>query len=178
MDDPEGYVQTHRLQLLGELVNMVERWKASGMPLAKVHTRFNKKGWGNIIGGILEANGEPDFMINSDEAASEMDETRREFEELIGVLAIHPQGTWTAAELVDLALRNGLLESDLGVGTTRSQTTRMGIVAGRFVDQHFELDDGATATFRKTTSRRYTTYQVHIKSTETVASNPADLYER
>ncbi len=49
------------------------------MPLAKVQTRFNKKGWGNIIGGILEANGEPDFMIHADDAASEMDETRREF---------------------------------------------------------------------------------------------------
>ncbi len=44
---------------------MVERWKASGMPLAKIQTRFNKKGWGNIIGGILEANGEPDFMANA-----------------------------------------------------------------------------------------------------------------
>lgn len=178
MDDPEGYVQTHRLQLLGELVNMVERWKASGMPLAKVQTRFNKKGWGNIIGGILDANGEPDFMINAEDAACEMDETRREFEELIGVLALHPQGTWTAAELVDLAMRNGLLESDLGSGTSRSQTTRMGIVAGRFVDERFDLDDGSIATFRKTTTRRYTTYQVCLESTEAVTHDPADLYGR
>lgn len=48
------------------------------MPLAKVQTRFNKKGWGNIIGGILEANDEPDYGLNADDAASEMDDTRRE----------------------------------------------------------------------------------------------------
>ena len=52
IEDPEGFAQQNRLELLGELVGMVERWKASGMPLANVHTRFNKKGWGNIVGGI------------------------------------------------------------------------------------------------------------------------------
>ncbi len=62
MNDPEAYVQNHRQQLLSELVNMVERWKNAGMPLATTQTRFNKKSWGNIIGGILEANGEPDFL--------------------------------------------------------------------------------------------------------------------
>jgi hypothetical protein len=73
------YVQTHRQQLLSELVNMVERWRFAGMPLATTQTRFNKKNWGNIIGGILEANGEPDFLDNADEAAAAMDDTRREF---------------------------------------------------------------------------------------------------
>src|SRR4029077_5072894 len=29
--DPEAYVQQHRNELLGELIGMVERWKASGM---------------------------------------------------------------------------------------------------------------------------------------------------
>ena len=88
IEDPEGYAQQYRLELLGELVGMVERWKASGMPLVNVHTLFNKKGWGNIVGGILEASREPDFLDNAEEAAASMDETRREFSELVAILAI------------------------------------------------------------------------------------------
>ena len=53
--DPEGYAREHRLELLGELVGMVERWKAAGMPMARVNSRFNKRSWGNIVGGILAA---------------------------------------------------------------------------------------------------------------------------
>jgi hypothetical protein len=166
MDDPEGYVQTHRLQLLGELINMVERWKASGMPLAKVQTRFNKKGWGNIIGGILEANGEPDFMINADDAASEMDETRREFEELVTTLAKHPQGIWSSSELTDLANKNFVLQSELGDGTPRSQTTRMGKLAGRFVGERFKLDDGTYAVFKRIFNGQYNQYQVFVESAQ------------
>ena len=68
--DPEGYAQQHRCELLGELIGMVERWKAVGMPLANAHSRFNKRGWGNIVGGILNACGEPDFLANAEEAAT------------------------------------------------------------------------------------------------------------
>jgi hypothetical protein len=166
MDDPEAYVQTHRLQLLGELVNMVERWKASGMPLAKVQTRFNKKGWGNIIGGILEANGEPDFMDNADDAASEMDETRREFEELIAALVKHSQGNWTSSELTDLANKNFVLQAELGDGTPRSQSTRMGKLAGRFVNERFKLEDGSYAVFKRFFNGQCNQYQVFIESVQ------------
>ena len=47
---------------MGELIGLVERWKTGGMPPANVQTRFNKRGWGNIVGGILESHGEPDFF--------------------------------------------------------------------------------------------------------------------
>jgi hypothetical protein len=111
--DPEGYAQQHRLELLGELIGMVERWKANGMPRAKAHSRFNKRGWGNIVGGILDVAGEPDFLANAGEAAMLLDETRREFAELVGVLVEHPQGTWTASELAELCSRHGLLATVL-----------------------------------------------------------------
>ncbi len=175
MDDPEAYVQTHRLQLLGELVNMVERWKASGMPLAKIQTRFNKKGWGNIIGGILEANGEPDFMANAEDAASEMDDTRREFEELVTALAKHPQGIWSSSELTDLANKHFVLQSELGDGTPRSQTTRMGKLAGRFVGERFSLDDGTYAVFKRISGGRHTQYQVFLESSQRERSGHADV---
>ena len=43
---------TLRVELLAELCGMVERWKAAGRPQASVETRFNKKGWGRIVGGV------------------------------------------------------------------------------------------------------------------------------
>jgi len=164
MNDPEAYVQTHRQQLLSELVNMVERWKFAGMPLATTQTRFNKKNWGNIIGGILEANGEPDFLDNADEAAAAMDDTRREFSELVGLLAQHSKGTWTAAELTDLANEHFLLRSELGQGTPRSQCTRLGVLAGRYVDERFVMDDGAFAIFHRSDIGRKTLYHVSLEA--------------
>ncbi len=161
--DPEGYVQQHRLELLGELVGMVERWKAAGMPLATTHSRFNKRGWGNVVGGILEACGEPDFLANAEEAAAQLDETRREFSELISVLADHPQGVWTASELVELCGKHGLLSADLGGGSQRSLATKMGTLAGRFISEGFPLVDGRQAVFHRTQDRKGSSYRVCIE---------------
>ena len=62
-----------------------------------------------------------------------MDETRREFSELVAILTAQDNATWTAAELTDLANQHFLLRTELGDGTTRSQSTRMGVLAGRYV---------------------------------------------
>ncbi|MCI0333568.1 MAG: RepB family DNA primase [Planctomycetes bacterium] len=161
--DPEGYVQQHRNELLGELIGMVERWKASGMPMAKVHSRFNKRSWGNIVGGILETCGEPDFLANAEEAAALLDETRREFTELVGVLVEHPQGIWTAAELVELCSKHGLMAVDLGEGSPRSLSTKMGTLAGRFIEERFPLSDGRTAVFHRSDGRKGKLYRVSVE---------------
>jgi hypothetical protein len=163
IQDPEGYAETHRLELLGELIGMVERWKAVGMPMSNASSRFNKRGWASIVGGILEANGEPDFLVNAGEAASLLDDTQREFTELIAVLADHPQGLWTAAELVELCNKHGLLTGDLGTGSARSLATKMGTLVGRFVNDTFLLDDGRSAKFKRTDARKGNVYQVFIR---------------
>jgi hypothetical protein len=46
----------------GPLIGMVETWRAAGSPRSDALSRFNKKGWGTIVGGILTANGLPDFL--------------------------------------------------------------------------------------------------------------------
>ncbi len=160
--DPEGYATQYRVELLGELIGMVERWKAAGMPKANIHSRFNKRGWGPIIGGILEACGEPDFLANADEAAASLDETRREFTEMVGILVEHRQGTWSPADLVELCRKNGLLTNDLGEGSPRSQVTKLGTLAGRFVAECFELADGRHAEFHKAAGRKGALYRVAI----------------
>ena len=139
-------------------------WKQAGQPLAKTHSRFNKRGWGNIVGGVLNACGEPDFLANADEAATSLDESRREFAELVQVLAEHPKGTWTAAELVQHCLANQLLLSHLGEGSAKSKSTRFGVAAGRYVGDQFELTDGAVAVFHKSDGRKGSVYRIGIES--------------
>jgi len=160
--DPEGYAQERRLELLGELIGMVERWKAAGIPMATVHSRFNKRGWGNIIGGILAVAGEPDFLANAEEAATQLDDTRREFSELVSVMADHPQGIWTAAELKDLANKHDLLKLELGEGSARSQATRMGFITGRYVCERFELGGERSAVFHRSENNKGKLYRVQI----------------
>ncbi|GAA4440255.1 hypothetical protein [Bremerella cremea] len=160
--DPEGFAQEHRLELLGELIGMVERWKASGMPPATTHSRFNKRGWGNIVGGILEACGEPDFLANSEDAATQLDDTRREFSDLVEALADHPQGTWTPKELVEYCDKHSILQDELGDGTPRSKATKLGGLAGRYVAEQFDLEDGRVATFIRRQERKGNVYRVGI----------------
>jgi hypothetical protein len=161
--DPEGYAQQHRIELLGELIGMVERWREAGMPRVTTANRFNKRGWGDVVGGILMVNNEPDFLANAEEAATQLDETRREFAELVAVLVEHPQGTWTASELVGLCQRHGLLITDLGEGSSRSLATKMGTLAGRFVGKHFPVTDGHEAVFHRTADRKGNTYRVFVE---------------
>lgn len=164
--DPEGYAIQYRDEILAELCGMVERWKAAGMPLASTQSRFNKKGWGNIIGGILAANGEPDFLTNASEAAEQMDAARREFGELVEAMAKHPQGTWTSAELVSLAQQNGLLSEELGDKSARSKSTRMGVLTTRYVAERFELEGSAVATFRQRDGRKNTLHFVEVEGND------------
>ncbi|QEL20684.1 hypothetical protein [Limnoglobus roseus] len=158
--DPEDDLLRHRAEVLGELVGMVERWKAAGRPLAAARTRFERKQWGAIVGGILAADGRPDFLANAAEAAATLDATRQDFEALVDLLADEPQGTWTAGELVAYCRRHDLLGEDLGDGSARSQSTRMGCLAGRYVGERFPHRSGGVLVFRRSTDRNGATYRV------------------
>ena len=138
--DPEGYAIKHRPEILAELAGMVDRWIRVGRPLADVKTRFNKRGWGRTIGGVLQANGEPDFLTNQEQAASELDVTQREFTELVQVAMIH--GTpiiSAAAEWVRLAERHNSLAAELGEGSPRSKATKMGLLLGMNIGRTFRI---------------------------------------
>jgi hypothetical protein len=161
ISDPEGYAQEYRLDLLGELVGMVERWKAAGSPRAQAHSRFNKRGWGSIVGGILAVAGLRDFLANAEEAAAELDETRGDFTELVAIMIEHPQGIWTGAELAELAKKHQLLESGLGDGSPRSKATRLGRIAGRYVDERFVFGS-QVACFRRDDGRKGMIYRVEV----------------
>ncbi|HEY0983321.1 hypothetical protein [Schlesneria sp.] len=162
VNDPEGYALAHRRELLGELINMVQVWIAAGKPLADVSTRFNKRDWGKIVGGILHVNDEPDFLTNAEETAVALDGTRSEFNELVGILGDHPQGTWSPSELVDLCQGRGLLSADLGTGTPRSLSTKLGTIAGRYINERFRTDDGRIFQFLREKHRSGNSYRVAL----------------
>ena len=94
------------------------------MPLAQTDTRFNKLGWGNIVGGILAVCDEPDFLANAEEAAGDMDPVRREFGELVQAMFESPAGNWRGQELAKFAVENRVLLGQLGELSPRSQATR------------------------------------------------------
>lgn len=160
--DPEQFVRDHRIELLGELLGMVERWKASGKPLANVDTRFSKRGWGAIVGGVLQANNEPDFLANADEAAVALDETRREFAELVAVLARNPRGTWRALELAKQATKHRLLQDEIGDGSDHSKASKMGMIAGRYLEERFPLECGTLAYIERDEDRNGKFYRIGI----------------
>lgn len=174
LEDPEGFAEQHRVELLGELIGMTQVWIDAGRPLAAVNTRFNKRGWGSTIGGILAANRRHGFLDNADEAASDLDETRREFVELVAMLIDHQQGNWVAAELVTQCQKDGLLSNDLGNGTPKSLATKMGVIAGRFVNEEFTLPDGRVVAFRRDEGRKGKLYSVALIKNPSNAAHDDD----
>jgi hypothetical protein len=166
IDDPVEYAREYRVEILGELAGMVERWLAAGKPESKVANRFKTRGWGRIIGGILDVNGLPDFLGNAEVIAEEVDEIRREFAILVTLMADKPQGWMTPAQLVELAVRERLFESELQDRAPRSQATRLGILAGRFIEERFTIADGRIITFHKTEDRKGMKYSVSVLVTD------------
>lgn len=67
--NPLNYALEHRAEILGELFGLVERWKSLGRPLGTRRHRCDF--WAQIIGGILQACGFPEFLGNAAQAAAE-----------------------------------------------------------------------------------------------------------
>jgi len=67
--DPAAYAMQHRTEILGELAGMVIHWNQRGRPPGTARHRC--VAWAQVIGGILQANGFPEFLQNLDEAAAE-----------------------------------------------------------------------------------------------------------
>ena len=67
--NPIAYAKEHRAEILGELAGMIIHWNQEGRPVGEHCHR--RRQWAGIIGGILQANGLPEFLTNLDEAAGE-----------------------------------------------------------------------------------------------------------
>lgn len=67
--DPVRYAREHRQEILGELAGMVTRWNQMGRPEGDQNHRLTE--WAQTLGGIMSANGFPEFLSNLDSAAAE-----------------------------------------------------------------------------------------------------------
>ncbi len=67
--DPLRYAREHRQEILGELAGMVLRWNQAGRPEGQQNHRLTE--WVKTIGGIMSANGLPEFLTNLDSASAE-----------------------------------------------------------------------------------------------------------
>jgi len=130
--------------------------------LANATSRFNKRNWARIVGGILDVAGLPGFLANAEQAKAELDDTRRQFGELVELMVERPQPTWTATDLARLCGEQHLFEDQLDPHRPRSRATRMGLIAGAFDAEPFELADGRKVTFASDDGRKGTVYLVRI----------------
>jgi hypothetical protein len=65
---PLEYAIEYRAEILAELFGLVELWKSRGRPLGS--RRHRCEYWAQVIGGILEACGFPEFLGNATETAA------------------------------------------------------------------------------------------------------------
>jgi hypothetical protein len=159
--DPEGFVETYRTELLGELVGMVEAWKSQGRPMANVSSRFNKRDWGRIVGGVLDVSGARGFMTNFSDAQRSLDPVRVEFEALAQAIAADRSPPSTPSEWAERAVSLNLLTIEfVDSKSERSRSTRMGCVLSRFVGERLEIGDGRTVQVARRTKGNNSTYIV------------------
>lgn len=112
-EDPVEYARKHRSQILGELAGMVLYWNQRGRKPADRPHRLRK--WAEQIGGILEANGLPEFLTNLQQAANDFN---TELDE-VGALAeacLKAKQRWFSAadegQIQRLVLEHGAKPSD------------------------------------------------------------------
>lgn len=173
--NPEDYALQYRHEILGELLGMIERWRQAGRPEADVPSRFNKRGWGRVIGGILAHNGVHGFLANADEAANEFDGARRDFAELIKVMDREVGERFTPEQIAQLAIREKLLVDELGDKSHRSQVTKMGLQLKRYVAERFPLDAERSAVLTQHQERKGTQYSLKVESHPSTPVNMPNL---
>jgi hypothetical protein len=117
---------------------------------------------------ILEGKGvdEDSALANLDQAAREFDPVGADFAELVEVMADDPRSWWEPAALVSLAEIKDLFSVEFRSGSSRSKAIRMGKIAGRFVDERFDLGDSRTAILRKRSTQGHPGYAVEIEENE------------
>ncbi|QVL31726.1 hypothetical protein KIH39_23250 [Telmatocola sphagniphila] len=72
--DPMQFAREHRSEIISELMGMVIHWVQQGRPTGNGRHRFRV--WGQVISGIMEANGFHEFLANISEASEEFDSDR------------------------------------------------------------------------------------------------------
>jgi hypothetical protein len=167
--DPTAYAAAHRLEILGELAGMVQRWVERGRPAGPQRHRCRR--WAATIGGVLGVAGLGDhFLANVAEAEAAMDQglldlaTLAEHAVRKGEAELHvdagadpsgkgkPAGYWA-----EVAGEAGVLREKLAeCSSTKARATLVGTFLGGKVDRTVPVEVGDAprqATLRKREGR-------------------------
>jgi hypothetical protein len=114
------YLPANRDRIEAELRGMIERWRAEGMPLDReVQHPFTQ--WAQVVGGILRANGFPDFLANYDARKTLDDPVKR----ALALMGAARPGEWVrASEWAKLAVDLGVARAVLPEGDRDSEKGR------------------------------------------------------
>ncbi|MCB9833589.1 MAG: hypothetical protein H6807_14055 [Planctomycetes bacterium] len=175
--DPEEYAAEFREEILGELMGIVEDWKAAGMPEADV--KFRNPRWARAIGGMLEVTGIKGFLKNYAKESQAADLRRRALFEMGRMYETErlPVGGWIA-----IMERVGLTMEALGI-ETRSQSSQAQLSAlGKLMVEFSgttELigDDAVTLEAEDTGHARERLYRFVVERRGLPSTSIADLVE-
>jgi hypothetical protein len=155
--DPIKFAERYRTEILGELAGMVVFWNQRGRPRGT--KRHSLAEWAALIGGVLEANGLPEFLDNLAEAASEfnteldmlaalaevaMSEFRGEFVHLGETQPDRDFGCH-AGNWEPLFRRANVLTDELVSGSARAKATRIGRFLGQHRDREVPIEQSGLA---------------------------------
>lgn len=186
---PIYYARQYRSEILGELAGMVYRWVAAGCTPGQQPHRMER--WAAQVGGIMAANGLPEFLANLEEAAAAFDNGRGELASLVEKV-MHDEshgpfvfvGTGQAGDPIRRAkspldwaryLTEACIQSDrLRLATSeQSKRTIVGSFLAPHVDRPVELEvkgDSLQATLRCAEARgRKKLYYFAVEVLEGVA---------
>lgn len=94
--EPIGFARDHRLGILAELAGFVVRWTQAGRPEGSRSHRCHR--WAKVIGGILLANGFPDFLGNYEEASGAFNSELEDLTLLVEAALAQPGGPFLFIE--------------------------------------------------------------------------------
>lgn len=179
IDCPESFAQEHRGEIIGELLGIVDRWLRAGKPrYNSPRSRFSA--WARTLGDILSHAGLEGFLSNSDKAANELDEVRRDFMQLLKLMAADHKQHWHATNLASIALTNQLLTSELGgtkFANARAVATKMGQIATRFVNECYTVEYEREVEGTKKGQTRLETIRGYYKFTRDDSNGKCTVYK-
>jgi hypothetical protein len=132
-----GWATENRHNLVSACLSLVQRWVDEGMPAGK-GTLGRFEGWGEVIGGILEAARVPGFLANRGSLYQVADTESLEWAALCEawweVFEVVPV---TATDVLGVAKEHGLLLDIWGSRSDKSAQQRIGRALGQRRDRIF-----------------------------------------
>jgi hypothetical protein len=133
------FLPANKEKITAELLGMVQRWKAEGMPLDE-SVRHPFSLWAKTVGGILKANGFKDFLGNYG-ARRTLDDPIKNG---LSILGSAQPGEWLRpGDWADLMVKNGLAKTLIDSNERDTEAGRkraLGALLSAHEDEVFEVE--------------------------------------